>query len=163
VIVISGDHGMGMPARSVTSMISFSVALVVRVPEQGGRVVDDSSLRISRRVHESRLTRRGFVRAQPVEICIPIDGQSILATWVISGRERHVARRGEGNCLSRRCLRTPLPLHSHFAPDAGPWRPYSRGSGFLRRDWRRIPTRYPHGRHHEAGDYHRDVPQWKTL
>ena len=158
LVVISGDHGMGGMPGAKCNLYDFglSVALVARVPGgQRGRVVDDL---VSLPDLAPTFMEVGGVTPPP-----DIYGRSLQAqlhseksgqieperTWVIAGRERHVATAREDNPvpIPMRCLRT-LGVFFIFGISrriVGRWgRRILRGGREIRRSksWRRILT--PH-------------------
>lgn len=116
LIVISGDHGMpGVPGGKC-NLYDFgtAVALLARVPGgKGGRVVEDF---VNLMDLAPTFLEVGGIKPPPV-----MTGRSFLAvlrsdksgqvdptrTWVVAGRERHVAAAREGNLpYPMRALRT---------------------------------------------------------
>ncbi len=131
LIVVSGDHGMpGVPSGKCNLYDhGVSVALVARVPGvQGGRVVQDF-------VSLPDLAPT-FMEVGGVTPPEGLYGRSLLPllrsgksgqvepdrTWVITGRERHVATAREGNLpYPMRSLRTPDYVYiRNFTPDRWP-------------------------------------------
>jgi arylsulfatase A-like enzyme len=131
LVVASGDHGMpGVPSGKCNLYDhGVSVALVARVPGgKGGRVVDDFV-----RLPDLAPT---FMEVGGVQPPAGLYGRSLLPlllseksgqidperTWVITGRERHVAAAREGNLpYPMRALRTPEFVYvRNFAPDRWP-------------------------------------------
>jgi arylsulfatase A-like enzyme len=131
LVVASGDHGMpGVPGGKCNLYDhGTAVTLAVRVPGgKGGRVIDDLV-----RLPDLAPTFMEVGGATPPA---GLYGQSLLPLlqsdksgridperdWVITGRERHVARAREGNLpYPMRALRTPDYLYiRNFAPDRWP-------------------------------------------
>ena len=131
LIVASGDHGMpGVPAGKCNLYDhGVAVTLAMRVPGgKGGRVIDDLV-----RLPDLAPT---FMEVGGVTPPAGLYGKSLLPllqsdksgqidperNWVITGRERHVARAREGNLpYPMRALRTPDFLYiRNFAPDRWP-------------------------------------------
>jgi arylsulfatase A-like enzyme len=131
LIVISGDHGMpGMPGGKCNLYdFGVGVALIARVPGgQGGRIVDDF-------VNLMDLAPT-FLEAGGVKPPGVMTGRSLMnvlrsvksglvdpsRTWVVTGRERHVAAAREGHLpYPHRALRTKDFLYvRNFAPDRWP-------------------------------------------
>jgi len=131
LIVISGDHGApGFPGGKCNLYdFGVGVALVTAFPGgKGGRVVDDF-------VNLMDLTPT-FLEVGGVAPPKGINGKSILPlvksdksgqvdatrTWVVSGRERHVAGARDGNVpYPQRSLRTADYLYiRNFEPDRYP-------------------------------------------
>jgi arylsulfatase A-like enzyme len=131
LIVASGDHGMpGVPAGKCNLYDhGVKVTLAMRVPGgKGGRVVDDLV-----RLPDLAPT---FMEIGAVTPPANLYGKSLLPllqsdksgqidpdrNWVITGRERHVARAREDNLpYPMRALRTPDFLYiRNFAPDRWP-------------------------------------------
>ncbi len=131
IIVISGDHGMpGVPGGKCNLYDhGVAVALVVRGPGiKAGRVVDDfvnlmdlapTFLELGGVKPPAVMTGRSFVNVLHAEQSGQIDP---TRTWVVTGRERHVAAAREGNLpYPHRALRTPDFLYiRNFAPDRWP-------------------------------------------
>jgi N-sulfoglucosamine sulfohydrolase len=131
LIVVSGDHGgPGFP-NGKCNLYDFgtSVTLAARWPGgKGGRVVDDL-------VSLADLAPT-FLEAAGVAAPAGVNGRSLLnvlrsnqsglvesqRTWVITGRERHVAAAREENLpYPQRALRTTEFLYiRNFAPDRWP-------------------------------------------
>jgi arylsulfatase A-like enzyme len=130
-VVLSGDHGMpGVPGGKCNLYDhGVGVTLVVRVPRgKGGRVVDDFV-----RLPDLAPT---FMEVGGVRPPSGLYGRSLLPvlqsaasgqvdpsrTWVITGRERHVATAREGNLpYPMRALRTREFVYiRNFAPDRWP-------------------------------------------
>ncbi len=132
LVVVSGDHGIpGMP-RGKCNLYDAgnAVALAARWPGRipGGRVADDL-------VNLMDLAPT-FLEAGGVEPPAGIDGRSMLPlltslrsgqveserTFVVTGRERHVAAAREGNLpYPHRAIRTADYLYIvNFAPDRWP-------------------------------------------
>jgi arylsulfatase A-like enzyme len=131
LVVISGDHGMpGVPGGKCNLYdFGVGVALLARGPGvPGGRVVDDF-------VNLMDLAPT-FLEAGGVKPPEVMNGRSLLnvlradksgqvdpaRTWVVTGRERHVAAAREGNLpYPHRALRTADYLYiRNFAPDRWP-------------------------------------------
>jgi arylsulfatase A-like enzyme len=131
LIVASGDHGMpGVPAGKCNLYDhGVKVTLAMRVPGgKGGRVIDDLV-----RLPDLAPT---FMEIGGVTPPPNLYGKSLLPllqsdksgqidpdrTWVVTGRERHVARAREDNLpYPMRALRTPDFLYiRNFAPDRWP-------------------------------------------
>jgi N-sulfoglucosamine sulfohydrolase len=131
LVVASGDHGMpGVPAGKCNLYDhGVRVTLAARVPGgKGGRVVDDYV-----RLPDLAPT---FMEVGGVKPPDNLYGRSLLPlltsdksgqidperTWVLTGRERHVATAREGNLpYPMRALRTPQFLYiRNFAPDRWP-------------------------------------------
>lgn len=130
-IIISGDHGMPGVPRGKCNLydMGVAVALIARGPGiKGGRVVDDF-------VNLMDLAPT-FLEMGGVKPPEGMDGKSFLnvllseksglvdesRTWVITGRERHVAFAREGNLpYPHRAIRTKDFLYvRNFAPDRWP-------------------------------------------
>jgi uncharacterized sulfatase len=131
VVVLSGDHGMpGVPhGKCNVYDHGIAVALAVRWPGgKAGRVLDDF---VSLPDLAPTFLEIGGVKA-PAGLygrsLVPLfhsDKSGQVAperTWVIAGRERHVARAREGNLpYPMRALRTADFLYvRNFAPDRWP-------------------------------------------
>lgn len=131
LVVISGDHGMpGVPAGKCNLYDhGVAVALIARVPGgRGSRVVDDFVC-----LPDLAPT---FMEVGGVKPPAGLYGRSLLPvlksdksgqvdptrTWVITGRERHVAAAREGNLpYPMRALRTREFVYvRNFAPDRWP-------------------------------------------
>ncbi len=131
LVVISGDHGMpGVPGGKCNLFdFGVGVALIARVPGvPGGRVLDDF-------VNLMDLAPT-FLEAGGVTPPAVMTGRSLMnvllskksglvdpsRTWVVTGRERHVAAAREGNLpYPHRALRTADFLYvRNFAPDRWP-------------------------------------------
>jgi N-sulfoglucosamine sulfohydrolase len=131
LVVISGDHGIGGMPGAKCNLYDFgvNVALIASAPGQkGGRVVDDFVSLID-------LTPT-FLEAGGVKAPEGINGRSLMPilksdksgqvdperTWVITGRERHVAAARAGNLpYPQRALRTANFLYiRNFKPDRMP-------------------------------------------
>jgi arylsulfatase A-like enzyme len=131
LIVASGDHDMpGVPGGKCNLYDhGTAVSLTIRVPGgKGGRVVDDLV-----RIPDLAPT---FMEVGGVTPPAGLYGKSLLALlesnksgvvepdrdWVITGRERHVARAREDNLpYPMRAIRTPDFLYiRNFAPDRWP-------------------------------------------
>ena len=131
VIVISGDHGApGFPGGKCNLYdFGVGVGLIAAGPGiPGGRVVDDF-------VNLMDLAPT-FLDLAGVQVPAGVDGKSLVGvfasdragqvdsdrTWVITGRERHVAAARAGNLpYPQRALRTRDYLYiRNFAPDRYP-------------------------------------------
>lgn len=131
VVVVSGDHGFpGVPAGKCNLYDhGTAVALVIRWPGgTGGRVIDDmvclpdlapTFLEIGGVKPPDGLYGRSLVPLLTSTASGLIDRER---TWVITGRERHVATAREGNLpYPMRGLRTAEYLYiRNFAPDRWP-------------------------------------------
>jgi arylsulfatase A-like enzyme len=181
LIVISGDHGMGGMPGAKCNLYDFglSVALVVRVPGgKGGRVVDDfvrlpdlapTFMEVGGVTPPDKLYGRSLLELLKSDKSGQIDP---TRTWVLSGRERHVATAREGNLpYPMRCLRTPEFLYiRNFAPDRWPMgAPYSAGAGGFPPIEDLETNTYAAYPDMDASPTkawlitHRDDPQWKDL
>lgn len=131
LVVISGDHGMpGMPGGKC-NLYDFGsgVALVARVPGgKGGRVVDDfvnlmdlapTFLDAAGVKHPEGMNARSLWPVLTSEKSGQVDPER---TWVVLGRERHVANaREESRPYPMRALRTADFLYiRNFAPERWP-------------------------------------------
>lgn len=131
LVVISGDHGMpGMPGGKCNLYdFGVGVALIARGPGiQGGRVVDDfvNMMDIAPTFLEAGgvkapdvMTGRSFMNVLRSEQSGQVDAGR---TWVVTGRERHVAAAREDHLpYPHRALRTKDFLYvRNFAPDRWP-------------------------------------------
>ena len=131
ILVISGDHGMpGVPGGKCNLYDhGVGVALLVRGPGiKGGRVVDDfvnlmdlapTFCEIGGVQPPAVMTGRSFLDVLRSEKAGQVDASR---TWVVTGRERHVAAAREGNLpYPMRSLRTRDFLYiRNFAPDRWP-------------------------------------------
>ncbi len=131
ILVISGDHGMpGVPGGKCNLYDhGVAVALLVRGPGiQGGRVVDDfvnlmdlapTFCEIGGVKPPAVMTGRSFLNVLRSAQGGQVDP---ARTWVVTGRERHVAAAREGNLpYPQRSLRTRDFLYvRNFAPDRWP-------------------------------------------
>jgi arylsulfatase A-like enzyme len=131
IVVISGDHGMpGVPGGKCNLYDhGVNVALVVRGPGiAGGRVVDDfvNLMDLAPTFLEAGgvkipdvMTGRSFMNVLHSEKAGLVDASR---TWVVTGRERHVAAAREDNLpYPHRALRTKDFLYiRNFAPDRWP-------------------------------------------
>lgn len=131
VIVVSGDHGMPGVPRGKCNLYDFgvAVALILRGPGiPGGRVVDDfvnlmdlapTFLEIGGVAPPAGMTARSM---WPVLSSTKSGLVDPSRTWVVTGRERHVAGAREGNRpYPHRALRTKDFLYvRNFAPDRWP-------------------------------------------
>ena len=143
VIVVSGDHGFpGVPAGKCNLYDhGTAVSLAIRFPaaenqppKHPGRVIDDyvclpdlapTFMEIGGVTPPEGLYGRSLVPLLTAENGGQIDP---ARTWVITGRERHVATAREDNLpYPMRALRTPEFLYiRNFAPDRWPMgAPYS--------------------------------------
>jgi arylsulfatase A-like enzyme len=131
IVVISGDHGMpGVPGGKC-NLYDFGVrvALIARGPEiPGGRVVDDfvnlmdlapTCLEAAGQKPPDVMTGRSFLNVLRSDKSGQVDP---ARTWVITGRERHVAAAREGNLpYPQRALRTGDFLYiRNFHPERWP-------------------------------------------
>lgn len=131
IIVLSGDHGPpGFPGGKC-NLYDFgtSVCLIARVPGgKGGRVVDDyvnmmdiapTFLDIAGVKAPDVMTGHSFLNVLKSDKNGQIDPQR---TWVVTGRERHVATARAGNVpYPQRALRTPDFLYiRNFKPERWP-------------------------------------------
>jgi N-sulfoglucosamine sulfohydrolase len=134
LIVVSGDHGMPGVTNGKCNLYDFGtgVALMARLPRgmggKRGRVVDDLISLVD--------LAPTFLEAAGVAIPAGMNARSFLdvlrsdkngqvdvsRTWVISGRERHVAFANEDNLpYPQRALRTREFLYiRNFAPERWP-------------------------------------------
>ena len=181
LIVISGDHGMGGMPGAKCNLYDFglNVALVVRVPGgKGGRVLDDfvrlpdlapTFMEVGGVKPPDGLYGRSLVDVLKSDKSGQVDP---TRTWVLSGRERHVATAREGNLpYPMRCLRTADYLYiRNFAPDRWPMgAPYSAGAGGNPPVEELENTTYAAFPDMDASPtkawmiMHRDDPQWKDL
>jgi arylsulfatase A-like enzyme len=131
LVVLSGDHGMpGMPGGKCNLYdFGVGVALIARMPGgQGGRIVDDFANLMD--------LAPTFLEAGGVKPPDMMTGRSLMnvlrsaksglvdpsRTWVVTGRERHVAAAREGHLpYPHRALRTKDFLYvRNFAPDRWP-------------------------------------------
>jgi N-sulfoglucosamine sulfohydrolase len=133
LVVISGDHGIPGFTRGKTNLYDFgtAVSLAMRWPGggvKGGRVLDDF-------VNLMDLAPT-FCEAGGVTPPAAMTGRSLLPilrsdksglvdptrTWVVTGRERHVAAARDGSLpYPQRALRTEEFLYiRNFAPDRWP-------------------------------------------
>ena len=131
LVVISGDHGMpGVPGGKCNLYdFGVGVALVARVPGvKGGRVVDDfvnlmdlapTFLEAGAVKPPGVMTGRSFLNVLRSDKSGLVDASR---TWVVTGRERHVANAREGSLpYPHRALRTTDFLYvRNFAPDRWP-------------------------------------------
>jgi len=131
LVVISGDHGMpGVPGGKCNLYDhGVGVALIARGPGiKPGRVVDDvvnlmdlapTFLEAGGLKPPDVMTGRSFVNVLRAEKSGLIDPSR---TWVVTGRERHVANAREDNLsYPHRALRTRDFLYiRNFAPDRWP-------------------------------------------
>ena len=131
LLVISGDHGMpGVPGGKCNLYDhGVAVALIVRGPGiKSGRFVDDfvnlmdlapTFLEAGGVKSPDVMTGRSFMNVLYSDKSGQIDP---VRTWVVTGRERHVADAREGNLpFPHRALRTADFLYiRNFAPDRWP-------------------------------------------
>lgn len=131
LLVISGDHGMpGVPGGKCNLYDhGVAVALIVRGPGiKPGRVVDDfvnlmdlapTFLEAGGLKPPEVMTGHSFMNVLHAERSGQVDPSR---TWVVTGRERHVADAREGFLpYPHRALRTPDFLFiRNFAPDRWP-------------------------------------------
>jgi len=131
LIVISGDHGApGFPGGKCNLYdFGVGVALVVAGPGvAGGRVVDDlvSLIDLAPTLLEiGGATRPDGISARSLTGVLQSDRSGLVdpsRTWVITGRERHVATARDGNLpYPHRALRTVDYLYvRNFKPDRWP-------------------------------------------
>jgi N-sulfoglucosamine sulfohydrolase len=131
LVIISGDHGMpGVPGGKCNLYDhGVAVALIARGPGiQPGRVVDDfvnlmdlapTFLEAGGVKPPDVMTGRSFMNVLRSEKSGLVDASR---TWVVTGRERHVAAAREENLpYPHRALRTPDFLYiRNFAPERWP-------------------------------------------
>ncbi|HEV7222141.1 MAG TPA: sulfatase, partial [Pirellulales bacterium] len=131
LIVVSGDHGAPGFPRGKCNLYDFGVgvALVARQPGgKGGRVVDDfvnlmdlapTFLEAAGLAPPAAMTGRSLLDVLKSDRSGQVDPQR---TWVVTGRERHVAAAREGNLpYPQRALRTQDFLYiRNFKPDRWP-------------------------------------------
>jgi arylsulfatase A-like enzyme len=131
IIVLSGDHGMaGVPGGKCNLYDQgVGVPLIARGPGiKPGRVVDDfvnlmdlapTFLEAGGLKPPEVVTGRSFLNVLRSEKAGQVDPNR---TWVVTGRERHVADAREDNLpYPQRALRTPEFLYiRNFAPDRWP-------------------------------------------
>jgi len=131
IIVLSGDHGMpGVPGGKCNLYDQgVGVPLIARGPGiKPGRVVDDfvnlmdiapTFLEVGGLKSPEVMTGRSFLNVLQSEKAGQVDPNR---TWVVTGRERHVADAREDNLpYPQRALRTPEFLYiRNFAPDRWP-------------------------------------------
>ncbi len=131
LVIISGDHGMpGVPGGKCNLYdFGVGVALIARGPGvQPGRVVDDfvnlmdlapTFLEAGGLKPPAVMTGRSFLNVLHSVKSGQVDPDR---TWVVTGRERHVAAAREDNLpYPHRALRTPEFLYiRNFAPDRWP-------------------------------------------
>jgi N-sulfoglucosamine sulfohydrolase len=131
LIVASGDHGMpGVPSGKCNLYDhGVAVTLAMRVPGgKGGRVIDDfvrlpdlapTFMEVGGATVPSGLYGKSLLPLLLSDMSGQIDPER---NWVVTGRERHVARAREGNLpYPMRALRTPDFLYiRNFAPDRWP-------------------------------------------
>jgi arylsulfatase A-like enzyme len=131
LLVLSGDHGMpGVPGGKCNLYDhGVGVALIARGPGiKPGRVVDDfvnlmdlapTFLEVGGLKPPAVMTGRSFVNVLRSEKSGQVDPER---TWVVTGRERHVAAARDGNLpYPHRALRTPDFLYiRNFKPDRWP-------------------------------------------
>jgi len=131
LVVASGDHGMpGVPAGKCNLYDhGVAVTLAMRVPGgKGGRVVDDfvrlpdlapTFMEVGGATPPAGLYGKSLLPLLQSDKSGQIDPDR---NWVVTGRERHVARAREGNLpYPMRALRTPDFLYiRNFAPERWP-------------------------------------------
>lgn len=131
LVVVSGDHGAPGFPRGKCNLYDFGVgvSLVARWPGQTqGRVVDDfvnlmdlapTFLQAAGLQPPAVMTGKSFVDVLKSEKSGLVDP---ARTWVVTGRERHVASARENNLpYPQRALRTQDFLYiRNFAPDRWP-------------------------------------------
>jgi len=131
LILISGDHGAPGFPRGKCNLYDFgtAVTLVARWPGgKGGRVVDDfvnlmdlapTFLEIGGVKPPAGMNGKSFLNVLKSEQNGQVDASR---TWVVTGRERHVAGAREGNLpYPHRALRTKDYLYiRNFAPNRWP-------------------------------------------
>lgn len=131
IIVVSGDHGAPGFPHGKCNLYDFGVgvSLVARVPGgKGGRVVTDfvhlmdlcpTFLELGGVTPPAVMTGRSLVNVLKSNESGQVDPSR---TWVVTGRERHVAAAREGNLpYPHRALRTPEFLYiRNFKPDRWP-------------------------------------------
>ena len=131
IFVISGDHGMPGVPMGKCNLVDHgtNVALIVRGPSiKSGRIVDDfvnlmdlapTFLEIGRVPRPEVMTGKSIVPLLQATQAGQIDP---TRTWVVTGRERHVASAREGSLpYPHRALRTKDFLYiRNFAPDRWP-------------------------------------------
>jgi arylsulfatase A-like enzyme len=131
LLVLSGDHGAPGFPQGKCNLYDFGtgVALAVRgAGTHGGRVVDDfvnlmdlapTFLEIGGVTPPEVMTGRSLVKVLRSTKSGLVDGQR---TWVVTGRERHVAAARDGFLpYPQRALRTKDYLYIlNFAPDRWP-------------------------------------------
>jgi uncharacterized sulfatase len=131
LFVISGDHGMPGVPMGKCNLVDHgtNVALIVRGPSiKSGRIVDDfvnlmdlapTFLDFGRVARPDVMTGKSLLPVLRDEASGQVDP---TRTWVITGRERHVASAREGSLpYPHRALRTKDFLYiRNFAPDRWP-------------------------------------------
>ena len=131
LVFISGDHGMpGVPGGKCNLYdFGVGVALIARGPGiKSGRVVDDfvnlmdlapTFLEVGGVTPPATMIAHSFLNVLRSERSGQVDPGR---TWVVTGRERHVAAARDGNLpYPHRALRTPDFLYvRNFAPDRWP-------------------------------------------
>lgn len=131
IFVISGDHGMPGVPMGKCNLVDHgtNVALIVRGPGiKSGRIIDDfvnlmdlapTFLEVGRVARPEVMTGRSIVPLLQATQAGQIDP---TRTWVVTGRERHVAGAREDNLpYPHRALRTKDFLYiRNFAPDRWP-------------------------------------------
>ncbi|MCX7886967.1 MAG: sulfatase [Verrucomicrobiae bacterium] len=131
LLVLSGDHGVpGVPGGKCNLYDhGVAVALIVRGPGiPPGRVVDDfvNLMDVAPTFLEAAGVKRTWYMAGRSFLNVLRSEKSGLVdpnrTWVVTGRERHVAAAREGNLpYPHRALRTSEFLYvRNFAPDRWP-------------------------------------------
>jgi len=178
LIVISGDHGApGFPGGKCNLYdFGVGVSLIASWPGgKGGRVVDDyvnlmdlcpTFLETGGVAPPAVMTGKSLVSVLKSDKSGQVDPSR---TWVVTGRERHVAAAREGNLpYPQRALRTPEFLYvRNFKPDRWPMGSPSAGleSG-------EVPSGLANNTFVAFGDLdasptkawlveHRNDPQWK--
>jgi arylsulfatase A-like enzyme len=131
LVIVSGDHGMpGVPGGKCNLYdFGLGVGLIARGPGiKPGRVVDDyvnlvdlapTFLEVGGVKPPDVMTGRSFLDVLHSEKSGQVDPDR---TWVVTGRERHVATAREDNLpYPQRAVRTPDFLYiRNFAPDRWP-------------------------------------------
>jgi arylsulfatase A-like enzyme len=180
VVVVSGDHGFpGVPdGKCNLYALGTSVALVIRWPGgKPGRVVDDfvclpdlapTFMELGGVKPPPCVTARSLVPLLTSDKSGQVDP---TRTWVITGRERHVAEAREGNLpYPMRALHTADFLYiRNFAPDRWPMgAPYAAeaDTGSLSDQQLEWNTRYAFPDMDASPTkawvvLHRDIPDWK--
>lgn len=149
LIVVSGDHGAPGFPRGKCNLYDFGVAVPLAIRwggMPGGRVMNDF-------VNLMDLAPT-FLEAGGVDIPGVMTGRSLVGLlkseanhwydrghdWVITGRERHVARARDGNLpYPQRALRTPEFLYIiNFKPDRWPMGDPRGVTGNQLPDWNQL-------------------------